>query len=142
MLKILNELNLNEANNTVLRKLCTKLTQRIGLTFMKARVAAWRYARFVLIAECTNLSFSGTLVIISVLSDLLVHVVTVVCCENPYFANWHAWCFARYQRGSRSLADNLALSQPKENTAWQQADDEEEYDIPDEIEDVIGRCFS
>ena len=99
--------------------------------------------RFVLIAECTNLSFSGTLVIISVLSDLLVHVGTVVCCEKTIFCKFaRAVYCGRYQRGSRSLADNLALSQPKENAAWQQADDEEEYDIPDEIEDVIGRGFS
>ncbi len=27
------------------RKLCIKLTQRLGLTFMKPRVAAWRYQR-------------------------------------------------------------------------------------------------
>lgn len=56
----------------------------------------------------------------------------------------------RYQRGSRSLADNLQLS--KEAVAQRMAmsnagvvagsadnDDDEEYDIPDEIEDVIGK---
>ena len=53
--------------------------------------------------------------------------------------------FHRYQRGSRSLADNLQLS--KEAVLQREqggtgpllsADEEEEYDIPDEIENVIG----
>ena len=51
----------------------------------------------------------------------------------------------RYQRGSRSLADNLQLSKdallqkatagPSVSTS---EEDDEEYDIPDEIEEVIG----
>lgn len=47
----------------------------------------------------------------------------------------------RYQRGSRSLAANLSTSQastsvvsPKEETEEQ----EEDYDIPEELERVIG----
>ena len=46
--------------------------------------------------------------------------------------------FIRYQRGSRSLADNLSQAQPREGAAVQQSTDDEEYDIPDELEDVIG----
>jgi len=51
----------------------------------------------------------------------------------------------RYQRGSRSLADNLQLSKdallqkatagPSVSTS---EEDDEDYDIPDEIEEVIG----
>ncbi len=53
---------------------------------------------------------------------------------------------SRYQRGSRSLADNLttpsnqqsASSVGKMGSTADDDDDDEEYDIPDEIEDVIG----
>lgn len=47
----------------------------------------------------------------------------------------------RYQRGSRSLADNLATSFDKSNSQQQTYNspaEDEDYDIPDEIEDVIG----
>lgn len=33
------------ANNTVIRKLQTKLTQRVGLCYLKPKVASWRYQR-------------------------------------------------------------------------------------------------
>ena len=42
MLKIVSDLGLLSSPNTVLRKLGIKLVQRLGLTFLKARVAAWR----------------------------------------------------------------------------------------------------
>lgn len=52
----------------------------------------------------------------------------------------------RYNRGNRSLAANLS-SGPKvssdSGSANQRAGDEDEdYDIPDEIEDVIGNGYS
>lgn len=52
--------------------------------------------------------------------------------------------FFRYQRGSRSLAANLSMSQsatvadalsPEVETQEQ----EEDYDIPEEVETVIGK---
>lgn len=50
--------------------------------------------------------------------------------------------FFRYQRGSRSLAANLAMSQSSAGaaavTAEVQAEEQEEYDIPEEVEMVIG----
>ncbi|KAL4240382.1 hypothetical protein ACF0H5_001172 [Mactra antiquata] len=96
VLKKLEKLNLAQCNNSVLRKYGVKVVQRLGLTFLKSRVAKWRY-----------------------------------------------------QRGNRSLADNLQLSKeavterattsntviPSSNDA---ADDDDEYDIPDEIEEVIA----
>ena len=61
---------------------------------------------------------------------------------------YHSHIVARYQRGSRSLADNLQLSkeavqqrQAVSSTGPQQPgedDEDEEYDIPDDIENVIG----
>lgn len=49
----------------------------------------------------------------------------------------------RYQRGCRSLAANLqaqgaAVQNQKREVAADEADDEEEYDIPGEIENVVG----
>lgn len=50
----------------------------------------------------------------------------------------------RYQRGNRSLAANLSMSQP--NTATDAVtpevdtqEQEEDYDIPEEVETVIGQ---
>ena len=34
-----------QANQTVIRKLCTKIFQRIGMAFLPPRVASWRYQR-------------------------------------------------------------------------------------------------
>lgn len=65
----------------------------------------------------------------------------------PLFGNHiTAFVYLRYQRGSRSLADNLLQSKETADkvTGGSAApttaddDDEEEYDIPDEIEEVIG----
>ena len=67
-----------------------KLTQRLGLTFLKTRVASWRY-----------------------------------------------------QRGSRSLAENMKAGgqgvNPKATDDVEMKEGgEEDYDIPEEIEEVIG----
>ncbi|KAM9346639.1 tubulin-specific chaperone D [Symphorus nematophorus] len=87
ILQCLEQKHLSESSQAMLRKLDVKLTQRLGLTFLKPRLAAWRY-----------------------------------------------------QRGSRSLAANLAMSQsataavtPEVETQEQ----EEDYDIPEEVETVI-----
>ncbi|KAK2172898.1 hypothetical protein NP493_921g01087 [Ridgeia piscesae] len=87
--------------NTVLAKLSMKLIQRLGLTFLKAKVANWRY-----------------------------------------------------QRGHRSLAANLALTAPggdaegpspsvgsKEGEEVVEVE-EEDYDIPEEVEEVIEQLLS
>ena len=96
VLKVIQEAKLEKHANVVIQKLGVKLVQRLGLTFLKAKVACWRY-----------------------------------------------------QRGSRSLAMNLeekksgdGVKDDKDNSSIQTAsneteDDQEEYDIPDEIEEVI-----
>ena len=78
--------NFKEHLNTNFRKLGLKLVQRLGLIFLKAKVASWRY-----------------------------------------------------QRGSRSLAINLTLGPVGENNEAGQegVEEEEDYDIPDTIEEVI-----
>ncbi|NWT72432.1 TBCD protein, partial [Prunella himalayana] len=90
VLECLDNCKLSESNQMVLRKLGMKLVQRLGLTFVKPKVAKWRY-----------------------------------------------------QRGSRSLAANLqaqgaAVQNQKREVAAAEADDDEEYDIPGEIENVVG----
>ncbi|RXM29165.1 Tubulin-specific chaperone D [Acipenser ruthenus] len=92
VLQCLDNCKLSESNQTILRKLGVKLVQRLGLTFLKPKVAKWRY-----------------------------------------------------QRGSRSLAANLSIStqgQPhavEQNTELTDKEEEEGYDIPEEMEHVIGQ---
>lgn len=56
----------------------------------------------------------------------------------------HCLCFfCRYQRGCRSLAANLqaqssVMQSQKITVAANEAEDDEEYDIPGEIENVVG----
>ncbi|NWS18697.1 TBCD protein, partial [Pachyramphus minor] len=95
VLECLDKCKLSESNQMVLRKLGMKLVQRLGLTFVKPKVAKWRY-----------------------------------------------------QRGCRSLAANLqaqgAVVQNQEReaaTAAAEADDDEEYDIPAEIESVVEQLL-
>ena len=45
VLKIVQDSKLNEDTNVVIQKLAVKLMQRLGLTFLKAKVASWRYQR-------------------------------------------------------------------------------------------------
>lgn len=54
----------------------------------------------------------------------------------------------RYNRGSRSLAENLAKV-PKTaeqssatSTKTEAEEEDEDYDIPDEIEEVIGNLYT
>lgn len=81
---------LRSSDNTLLRKLSIKLSQRLGTTFLQTRVALWRY-----------------------------------------------------QRGNRSLEDTLATttapptsSQPTVQAAQQ--NEEESYEVPEELEEVLG----
>uniref|UniRef100_A0A4W6FZD4 Tubulin-specific chaperone D n=1 Tax=Lates calcarifer TaxID=8187 RepID=A0A4W6FZD4_LATCA len=90
ILQCLEQKRLSESSQAMLRKLGVKLIQRLGLTFLKPRLAAWRY-----------------------------------------------------QRGSRSLAANLSMSQSASTTDAVSPDveaqeQEEDYDIPEEVETVIG----
>ncbi|XP_068671771.1 tubulin-specific chaperone D-like isoform X2 [Montipora foliosa] len=95
MLKQAGASKICNTNNTLLRKLSIKLIQRLGLTFLRPRVASWRY-----------------------------------------------------QRGSRSLTDNLANPFTKgKNKRHHNAEDstmdtEEEYDIPEELEEVIEKLLT
>ncbi|NXM48141.1 TBCD protein, partial [Gymnorhina tibicen] len=93
VLECLDNCRLSESNQMVLRKLGMKLVQRLGLTFVKPKVAKWRY-----------------------------------------------------QRGCRSLAANLqaqgaAVQNQKREVAAAEADDDEEYDIPGEIENVVEQLL-
>ncbi|NXL44779.1 TBCD protein, partial [Podilymbus podiceps] len=93
VLECLDNCKLSESNQMVLRKLGMKLVQRLGLTFVKPKVAKWRY-----------------------------------------------------QRGCRSLAANLqAQGSVVQNqllpVATNEPDDEEEYDIPGEIENVVEQLL-
>ncbi|XP_058140952.1 tubulin-specific chaperone D isoform X2 [Dasypus novemcinctus] len=45
VLECLDKCRLSESNQTLLRKLGVKLIQRLGLTFLKPKVAKWRYQR-------------------------------------------------------------------------------------------------
>uniref|UniRef100_A0A1A8FFT3 Tubulin-specific chaperone D n=1 Tax=Nothobranchius korthausae TaxID=1143690 RepID=A0A1A8FFT3_9TELE len=87
VLQCLEQKRLSESSEAKLRKLAVKLIQRLGLTFLKPRLASWRY-----------------------------------------------------QRGSRSLAANLSMSQPVSDTAPVSEPDtreQDDYDIPEEVETVI-----
>uniref|UniRef100_A0A669D9J0 Tubulin-specific chaperone D n=1 Tax=Oreochromis niloticus TaxID=8128 RepID=A0A669D9J0_ORENI len=89
VLQCLEKKHLSESSEAMLRKLGVKLTQRLGLTFLKPRLAAWRY-----------------------------------------------------QRGSRSLAANLSMSQSAAASTGatsevETKEQEEDYDIPEEVETVI-----
>uniref|UniRef100_A0A8C4I1L3 Tubulin-specific chaperone D n=1 Tax=Dicentrarchus labrax TaxID=13489 RepID=A0A8C4I1L3_DICLA len=90
ILQCLEQKHLSESSQAMLRRLGVKLIQRLGLTFLKPRLAAWRY-----------------------------------------------------QRGSRSLAANLSMSQSTVAAATgtpevETQEQEEDYDIPEEVETVIG----
>uniref|UniRef100_A0A8D3BVJ2 Tubulin-specific chaperone D n=1 Tax=Scophthalmus maximus TaxID=52904 RepID=A0A8D3BVJ2_SCOMX len=90
ILQCLEQKHLSESSQAMLRKLGVKLIQRLGLTFLKPRLAAWRY-----------------------------------------------------QRGSRSLAANLSVSQSATaaDAPTPRAEQEEDYDIPEEVETVIGNLL-
>ncbi|XP_059204389.1 tubulin-specific chaperone D isoform X2 [Centropristis striata] len=89
IMQCLEKKHLSESNQAMLRKLGVKLIQRLGLTFLKPRLAAWRY-----------------------------------------------------QRGNRSLAANLSMSQSTTGAAAvtpevETQELEQDYDIPEEVETVI-----
>jgi len=82
--------NLTKINNNSVthRKLFIKLIQRIGLTFMKPKVAPWRY-----------------------------------------------------QRGSRSLLQNLK-KESNSNSSNENAEEEDNEEVPNEIEDIMGHLLA
>ncbi len=90
ILQVLESNKLNEAFNVHIRKLTMKVVQRLGLTFLKAKVAKWRY-----------------------------------------------------NRGSRSLKLNLDNKpEAKIENGTDMNEEEEDYDVPDEIEDVIEQLLT
>ncbi|XP_041720119.2 tubulin-specific chaperone D [Coregonus clupeaformis] len=93
VLQCLDQRHVAESSQAMLRKLGVKLIQRLGLTFLKPRLAKWRY-----------------------------------------------------QRGSRSLAANLSQSQSGSTVEAVSPDmetqsQEEDYDIPEEVENVIEQLL-
>ncbi|XP_048760810.2 tubulin-specific chaperone D-like [Ostrea edulis] len=90
VLRVVEKLELHKSKNTLLRKASIKVTQRLGLIFLKARVATWRY-----------------------------------------------------QRGNRSLLDNLQKEGVvQQMNQKQDVEEEEGYDIAEELEDVIEYLLS
>ena len=49
----------------------------------------------------------------------------------------------RYQRGNRSLAENLSSQSSMQSTGGNltESKEDEEYDIPEELEEIIGTCL-
>ena len=45
VLKVVQEAKLETHSNVVIQRLGVKLVQRLGLTFLKAKIASWRYQR-------------------------------------------------------------------------------------------------
>ncbi|XP_068932719.1 tubulin-specific chaperone D isoform X4 [Petaurus breviceps papuanus] len=91
VLQCLDNCKLSESNHTLLRKLGVKLVQRLGLTFLKPRLAKWRY-----------------------------------------------------QRGCRSLSANLRLSsqdEEKQSPHILASENDEDYDVPEEVENVIEQLL-
>uniref|UniRef100_A0A7N4V772 Tubulin-specific chaperone D n=1 Tax=Sarcophilus harrisii TaxID=9305 RepID=A0A7N4V772_SARHA len=91
VLECLDNCRLSESNHTLLRKLGVKLVQRLGLTFLKPRLAKWRY-----------------------------------------------------QRGCRSLTANLRLStldEERQIPPVLASDNDEDYDVPEEVENVIEQLL-
>jgi tubulin-specific chaperone D len=56
---------------------------------------------------------------------------------KPRLAPW------RYQRGSRSLAENLTTMTPvaEEATSSGQEEEDEEFDVPEELEEVVNELI-
>ncbi|KAM3864487.1 tubulin-specific chaperone D [Diretmus argenteus] len=91
VLQCLEQKRISESSEATLRKLGVKLIQRLGLTFLKPRLAKWRY-----------------------------------------------------QRGRRSLAANLSASQAMTTAVtpdMETQEQEEDYDIPEEVESVIEQLL-
>ncbi|KAF8795134.1 Tubulin-specific chaperone D like protein [Argiope bruennichi] len=83
------ECGFKDNSSSVVRKMALKLIQRIGLSFLRMKVASWRYSR-----------------------------------------------------GKRSLADNLAYGDVgKQMSTEKESSDDEDYDIPDETEDIIEQLL-
>lgn len=137
ILTCLEQKRLSESSEAKLRKLSVKLIQRLGLTFLKPRLAAWRSD--TILTSCLYLIIYSEQYCI-ILYQFSLDEKQVL---NKVFFNVNGNIF-RYQRGSRSLAANLSMSQPITATdaATPEAetqDQEEDYDIPEELETVIGK---
>ncbi|EDV27936.1 uncharacterized protein TRIADDRAFT_21306, partial [Trichoplax adhaerens] len=87
-------LNLMESSNTLLRKYSIKIIQRIGLAFLKARIASWRYKR-------------GTRTLLNL------------------------------KETSDKVLTDISISNNEDVPV-----DDEEYDVPEEIEDILEQLLS
>lgn len=95
VLKNVLECNFKNSKNAIVQKLMLKLIQRIGLSFIQTKLAAWRYSR-----------------------------------------------------GNRSLTANLIISNKSDNLGIvnhindNPLDEDEEFDIPEEIEDILEQLLA
>lgn len=125
--------NIKDSSNTLLKKMSMKLVQRVGLIFLKPRLASWRS---VLIINYVYLNTSSHNKIYFLTSLWKKNILK----NSPCIESLNNVLSIRYQRGSRSLAENLSSTPvSKETAVAMDTDDDEEYDIPDEIEDIIGK---
>ncbi|MGH0149315.1 UNVERIFIED_CONTAM: hypothetical protein FKN15_014933 [Acipenser sinensis] len=136
VLQCLDNCKLSESNQTILRKLGVKLVQRLGLTFLKPKVAKWRWAQLFKHGKR---------------DDFLSYAPTVLqCLDNCKLSESNQTILRKLgvklvQRlGLTFLKPKVAKwrwAQPHtvvQNTELTDKEEEEGYDIPEEIENVIG----
>eukprot|EP00899_Mesostigma_viride_P006535 jgi/Mesvir1/15883/Mv02791-RA.1 len=114
------------AGTALTRKLCVKLVQRIALTFLEPRVVAWRYERG-----------SRTLV------QNLAATATPVAAGLPTASTAEAAGMARDLRdggqGPAKLAGAGGGCMGLDSGA---PEEEEDFDVPEEIEDAVGKLLA
>ncbi|GAB5581455.1 tubulin-specific chaperone D isoform X1 [Prionailurus iriomotensis] len=128
------------SNQTLLRKLGVKLVQRLGLTFLKPRVAEWR-------AVCRSRATrqAGRVY-------LPQHHALVPALQEEGQQRWPSVHIlasdlsqaSGYQRGCRSLAANLQLcaQSPREPTVHAETPaGDGDCDVPEEVESVIEQLL-
>ncbi|GAB1297210.1 Tubulin-specific chaperone D [Apodemus speciosus] len=119
VLQCLDRCRLPESNHILLRKFGVKLVQRLGLTFLKPKVAAWSACGAEVKVAHMAFCWGGK-------HPVLVHM--------------------GYRRGCRSLAANLQLCAPGKSDRKPlpdspTSDGDEDYDVPEGVETVIEQLL-